>query len=520
MFSKYASLSTNAGERCGPGEVVLEATGEVGATLNWYDSPTSSDILDSGNSFTTPNITETTSFYVEATANGCSSEREEVFAVVNIEPSLGTPTNTTACNEAGPNDTTILDLDFTLTGADPGNWTITGDPSNGGVVIDTENNVDFQGLPLGDYVFAYTTTDAEAPCTNQTVEVTITVIDCLLDADFDGLNDDVEEDIGTDPNDPDTDGDGIEDGQEVNVDGTDPLDDCDSIGGTPLPDTDCDNDGLTNAEENDLGTDPFDTDSDDDGLTDGEEVLVEDDPSTDAVPESPSNPLDDCDPFLTEDCNAEPVDILVEKFVDVTTPLLNGTVNFTITITNQSVERAINIVIADVIDDSSGFELLTSSAESGNYDPDSGLWNVPELSGETSVSLFISVRVTQTGSLQNTANLVSSVPLDSDISNNSATVNISVLQSECVDIGTLCNLFSPNGDGVNDVLLLVGVENFPNNKLEVFDRYGNTVFEARAYNNSWDGTGDNGNLPKGTYFYILDLGDGTEVTRGWIQIIR
>jgi hypothetical protein len=42
-----------------------------------------------------------------------------------------------------------------------------------------------------------------------------------------------------------------------------------------------------------------------------------------------------------------------------------------------------------------------------------------------------------------------------------------------------------------------------------------------GYDSSWDGTGKNGAVPKGTYFYILDLhGDGAEVVKGWIQIIR
>ena len=81
-------------------------------------------------------------------------------------------------------------------------------------------------------------------------------------------------------------------------------------------------------------------------------------------------------------------------------------------------------------------------------------------------------------------------------------------------------MFSPNGDGVNDALLLVDAPSFPNNRLQIYDRYGNEVFVANGYNNTWEGTGDNGNLPKGTYFYILDLGDGSEITRGWIQIIR
>jgi len=64
------------------------------------------------------------------------------------------------------------------------------------------------------------------------------------------------------------------------------------------------------------------------------------------------------------------------------------------------------------------------------------------------------------------------------------------------------------------------IENFPGNTLEIFDRYGNSVFEAVNYDNSWDGTGNNGELPNGTYFYILNLGDGSEPTKGWLQIIR
>jgi len=59
------------------------------------------------------------------------------------------------------------------------------------------------------------------------------------DSDNDGLPDDEELSLGTDPNNPDTDGDGVMDGQEV-LDGTDPLDSCDSIGGTPPAGSKCD----------------------------------------------------------------------------------------------------------------------------------------------------------------------------------------------------------------------------------------------------------------------------------------
>ncbi len=82
------------------------------------------------------------------------------------------------------------------------------------------------------------------------------------DTDGDGLTDSEEEALGTDPHDADTDDDGLSDGDEVLVGGTDPLD------------ADSDADGLFDGEEGILlGTDPLDADSDDDGLDDGTEVL-------------------------------------------------------------------------------------------------------------------------------------------------------------------------------------------------------------------------------------------------------
>ena len=124
--------------------------------------------------------------------------------------------------------------------------------------------------------------------------------------------------------------------------------------------------------------------------------------------------------------------------------------------------------------------------------------------------------------LENTATLISSFPADATITeNNSDTVTVNAERSQCEDPGTICNIFSPNGDGWNDTLTLVGHEQYPNNTFEVFDRYGNSVFQMDGYDSSWDGTGKNGQLPKGTYFYILDLnGDGTDVVKGWIQIVR
>ena len=130
---------------------------------------------------------------------------------------------------------------------------------------------------------------------------------CGTDPDNDGLTSSEEAILGTDPNNPDTDGDGINDGQEVNVDNTDPLNDCDSKGGTPLADSDCDGDGLTTAEEALIGTNPDIADTDNDGVNDGQEV------NTDGT-----DPLDDCDsiggtPTTESDCDDDGLTLAEEE---------------------------------------------------------------------------------------------------------------------------------------------------------------------------------------------------------------
>ena len=168
------------------------------------------------------------------------------------------------------------------------------------------------------------------------------------------------------------------------------------------------------------------------------------------------------------------------------------------------------------------FEFLGAEPSLGNYNPDTGEWIIPEMTPtDSNAMLTITVRARGPGDIPNTVALVSSVPVDGNPENNSDTVTVNVNRSECVYPGTICNIFSPNGDGYNDTLTLVGDHLFPNNTFEIFDRYGNSVFQMDGYDSSWNGTGKNGDLPKGTYFYVLDLnGDGTDVSKGWIQIVR
>lgn len=83
------------------------------------------------------------------------------------------------------------------------------------------------------------------------------------------------------------------------------------------------------------------------------------------------------------------------------------------------------------------------------------------------------------------------------------------------------NAFSPNGDNINDAFEIKGINNFPNNEIEIFDRNGVLVFSAKGYANSWIGLDKNGDaLPSGSYFYILDKKDGEKASTGYIVLSR
>jgi gliding motility-associated-like protein len=82
-------------------------------------------------------------------------------------------------------------------------------------------------------------------------------------------------------------------------------------------------------------------------------------------------------------------------------------------------------------------------------------------------------------------------------------------------------IITPNQDGKNDTWVINNIDYFTNNSVEIFNRWGNRVFYETPYNNSWDGKSDRGvDLPDGTYFYVINLGNGSKPQTGYIIIHR
>jgi gliding motility-associated-like protein len=81
------------------------------------------------------------------------------------------------------------------------------------------------------------------------------------------------------------------------------------------------------------------------------------------------------------------------------------------------------------------------------------------------------------------------------------------------------NGFTPDGDGINDKFVIVGLDSYTSKALTIYNRYGNMVYETNNYQNDWDGSSNGSELPDGTYFYILEL-NGSETKSGYVYINR
>ncbi|MGB1032857.1 MAG: gliding motility-associated C-terminal domain-containing protein, partial [Flavobacteriales bacterium] len=94
---------------------------------------------------------------------------------------------------------------------------------------------------------------------------------------------------------------------------------------------------------------------------------------------------------------------------------------------------------------------------------------------------------------------------------NSDTLRINVLQLE-IPTG-----FSPNGDNVNDVFYVTGLEQYAEAQIVVFNRWGNEVYKNTDFKNDWGGLNNNGNqLEEDTYYIVLTL-DNDEY-KGYVVI--
>ncbi|WP_294820051.1 T9SS type B sorting domain-containing protein [uncultured Flavobacterium sp.] len=80
--------------------------------------------------------------------------------------------------------------------------------------------------------------------------------------------------------------------------------------------------------------------------------------------------------------------------------------------------------------------------------------------------------------------------------------------------------FTPNGDNVNDLFTLAGMRNFPEATVDIFDRYGKLITQLSRSNRSWDGTHNGMPLPAADYWYVVKIDSATPEIRGHFSLVR
>lgn len=85
------------------------------------------------------------------------------------------------------------------------------------------------------------------------------------------------------------------------------------------------------------------------------------------------------------------------------------------------------------------------------------------------------------------------------------------------------NVFTPNDDGHNDVWVVEGLYNYPDVKVNIYDRFGSRVFNSKGYGSDqyWNGTDNKGfKLQMDAYYYVIELNDIETPLVGTVTIVR
>jgi gliding motility-associated-like protein/uncharacterized repeat protein (TIGR01451 family) len=139
-------------------------------------------------------------------------------------------------------------------------------------------------------------------------------------------------------------------------------------------------------------------------------------------------------------------------------------------------------------------------------------WNISKLNNNDPNKLVIIVKVLTPGIVESVVN-IKGKQIDPILANN---VDQTVQQVYPLIVS---NVFTPNGDGVNDTFVIPGLETYSETELTIINRWGNTVYQKKNYKNDWDGQG----MVEGTYFYVLSAKNKAGVWdtyKGYLTLLR
>ncbi|WP_047548933.1 T9SS C-terminal target domain-containing protein [Psychroserpens sp. Hel_I_66] len=211
------------------------------------------------------------------------------------------------------------------------------------------------------------------------------------------------------------------------------------------------------------------------------------------------------------------VDIEVLKTVNPQEVSIGEQVTFQITISNLGTTQATSIEILDEFPN--GMNFISATTTEGFFDDTNFIWSVETLDPNQSATLTIVAQIISGNELVNVALLNQVNEPDRDDTNNMDSAEVFVDVCLFIPDG-----LSPNGDGLNDTFFIECIDEYVDNLIKIYNRYGTQIYERRNYENDWDGRPNIGLpeistiLPVGNYFYILDLNNGQKPIFGWVYL--
>ena len=130
-------------------------------------------------------------------------------------------------------------------------------------------------------------------------------------------------------------------------------------------------------------------------------------------------------------------DLEIIKIVNNATPNYGDEITYTITVRNNGPDNSTNIKVSEVLADN--FKFISANASKGYYDLTNGVWAVGNLTNNETAKLVITVKIVKTGFIQNNVS-VNGTGFDSNVTNNNATVNITVPQTADLSVVKIVNV--------------------------------------------------------------------------------
>lgn len=221
-----------------------------------------------------------------------------------------------------------------------------------------------------------------------------------------------------------------------------------------------------------------------------------------------------------EPAPAKSVDMHIANHPDRTAVLVGQPITYQVIVTNQGAEKATHVkvhiqlapeVTYDQIEGMYSGEVLYNRSEH------SITWTLDAMESGQSEAISILVQSKEAGQAGQLA-VVSSLEPELRPLDNEAYASVDIVAFR------IPNVFTPNGDGINDSFEILGLEFLRKADLTIFNAAGVEVYRNVNYQNNWDGSGwDGSGLAPGVYFYLLNVqfDDGKEhVFKGHVTILR